>query len=94
TALLGHAYAVSGKTGQARQMLAELQRPDQGYVSSYLVAAIYAGLGEKDQAFKMLEEAYEERDMWLVNIKVDPVFSPLRSDQRFRDLIERTGLVP
>jgi DNA-binding winged helix-turn-helix (wHTH) protein/TolB-like protein/Tfp pilus assembly protein PilF len=94
TSLLGHAYAISGKTGQARQMLAELQRPDQGYVSSYLVAAIYAGLGEKDQAFKMLEEAYEERDMWLVNIKVDPVFSPLRSDQRFRDLIERTGLVP
>ncbi|MGA9771017.1 MAG: winged helix-turn-helix domain-containing protein [Blastocatellia bacterium] len=94
TALLGHAYAISGKTSQARQVLAELQRPDQGNVSSYMVAAIYAGLGEKDQAFKMLEEAYEERDMWLVNIKVDPVFSPLRSDQRFRSLLERTGLVP
>lgn len=92
TALLGHSYAISGKTAQARQMLAELQRPNQGYVSTYLVAAIYAGLGEKDQAFKMLETAFEERDMWLVNIKVDPVFSPLRSDQRFRNLIDRIGL--
>ncbi|HKP84857.1 MAG TPA: winged helix-turn-helix domain-containing protein [Blastocatellia bacterium] len=93
-ALLGHAYAVSGKTAQARQVLAELQRPEQGYVSPYTVAAIYAGLGEKDQAFKLLEKAYEERDMWMVSLKVDPVFSPLRSDRRFRDLLERLNLAP
>jgi DNA-binding winged helix-turn-helix (wHTH) protein/TolB-like protein/Tfp pilus assembly protein PilF len=94
TALLGHAYAVSGKAAQARQVLAELQSPDQGYVSQYTVAAIYAGLGDKDQAFRALEKAYEERDIWLVSLKVDPVFSPLRSDGRFRDLLERLNLAP
>jgi DNA-binding winged helix-turn-helix (wHTH) protein/TolB-like protein len=93
-ALLGHAYAVSGKTAQARQVLTQLQRPGQGYVSPYTVAAIYAGLGEKEQAFMMLEKAYEENDMWLVNLNVDPVLGSLRSDRRFDDLLRRLGLAP
>ena len=64
------------------------------YVSPYTVAAIYAGLGEKDQTFKWLERAYEERDVWLMNLKVDPVFAKLRSDKRFQDLLTRAGLRP
>jgi len=94
-ALLGHAYAVSGKKTEAQQVLGEL-RELQGrrYVSPYTVAAIYAGLGDKDQAFKWLEKAYDERDIWLMNLKVDPVFNKLRSDRRFPDLLARTGLRP
>ncbi len=94
-ALLGHAFAASGQKGEAQRVLNEL-RDLQGrrYVSSYTVAAIYAGLGEKDQAFKWLEKAYEERDIWLMNLKVDPVFSKLRSDKRFPDLLARAGLRP
>jgi DNA-binding winged helix-turn-helix (wHTH) protein/TolB-like protein len=94
-ALLGHAYAASGKKVEAQQVLSELQDlQGRRYVSPYTVAAIYAGLGEKDQAFKWLEKAYEERDIWLMNLKVDPVFSKLRSDRRFPDLLARTGLRP
>src|SRR5882724_10588071 len=100
-ALLGHAYAASGKTADARQVLSDLHdlSESQGaetmrYVSPYTVAAIYTGLGEKDQAFKWLERAYEERDVWLMNLKVDPVFAKLRSDKRFQDLLTRAGLRP
>jgi len=100
-ALLGHAYAVSGKTTEARAVLSDLhdlsEAPDveaRRYVSPYTVAAIYAGLGEKDQAFKWLERAFEERDVWLMNLKVDPVFAKLRSDRRFQDLLTRAGLRP
>jgi DNA-binding winged helix-turn-helix (wHTH) protein/TolB-like protein len=100
-ALLGHAYAVSGKTANARAVLNDLhdlsEAPDvsaRRYVSPYTVAAIYAGLGEKDQAFKWLERANEERDVWLMNLKVDPVFARLRSDKRFQDLLTRAGLRP
>src|SRR5207244_11994949 len=80
-ALLGHAYAVSGRKTEAQQVLGEL-REVQGrrYVSPYTVAAMYAGLGDKDQAFKWLEKAYDERDLWLMKLKVDPVFNKLRSD--------------
>jgi len=94
-ALLGHAYAASGKTAEARQVLSELQEfKGQRYVSPYTVAAIYTALGEKDEAFKWLEKAYDESDVWLMNLKVDPVFSRLRSDKRFPDLLTRAGLKP
>jgi DNA-binding winged helix-turn-helix (wHTH) protein/TolB-like protein/Flp pilus assembly protein TadD len=94
-ALLGHAYAASGKTAEARRVLADLHELEtRRYVSPYTVAAIHTGLGEKDQAFKWLERAYEERDVWLMNLKVDPVFAKLRSDKRFQDLLTRAGLRP
>ena len=94
-ALLGHAYAASGKTAQARQVLTDLHELEtRRYISPYTVAAIYTGLGERDQSFKWLERAYEERDVWLMNLKVDPVFAKLRSDKRFQDLLTRAGLRP
>jgi DNA-binding winged helix-turn-helix (wHTH) protein/TolB-like protein/Tfp pilus assembly protein PilF len=94
-ALLGHAFAASGKTAEARQVLDDLHEMEtRRYVSPYTVAAIYTGLGDKDQAFKWLERAFEERDVWLMNLKVDPVFAKLRSDKRFNDLLTRAGLKP
>lgn len=94
-ALLGHAYAASGKTAEARQVLSDLQQlKDQRYVSPYTVAAIYAGLGDQEQAFKWLETAVEERDIWLMNLKVDPVFAKLRSHREFTDILARIRLRP
>jgi hypothetical protein len=55
-------------------------------------AVIYARLGEKDEAFTLLNRAYEERNMWLMNLKVDPRLENLRSDRRFGDLLRRIGL--
>jgi hypothetical protein len=94
-ALLGHAYAVSGRTAEAKQVLSDLQQlQGQRYVSSYTVAAIHAGLGDQDQAFKWLEAAVEERDIWLMNLKVDPVFAKLRSQRKFTDILARIRLRP
>ena len=94
-ALLGHAYAVAGKKAEAQQVLSDLQQlPPQRYVSPYTVAAIYAGLGDQEQAFKWLDRAVEERDIWLMNLKVDPVFARLRSQRRFTDTLARIRLRP
>ncbi len=94
-ALLGHAYAASGKTAEAKQVLSDLQQvKEQRYVSPYTVAAIHAGLGDQDEAFKWLETAVEERDIWLMNLKVDPVFAKLRSHRKFTDLLARIRLRP
>lgn len=90
--LLGHAYAVSGRRAEAHRILADLDGQKQLYVSPYTIATIYAGLGEKDQAFKWLEKAVEDRDIWLMNLKVDPVMKGLRSDKRFAELLRRIGL--
>lgn len=94
-ALLGHAYAASGKTAEAQQVLNDLEQlQDQRYVSPYTVAAIYAGLGAQEQAFKWLEKAVEERDIWLMNLKVDPVFAKLRPHRQFTDILARIRLRP
>jgi DNA-binding winged helix-turn-helix (wHTH) protein/TolB-like protein/Tfp pilus assembly protein PilF len=94
-ALLGHAYAASGKTAEAKQVLNDLQQlQDQRYVSPYTVAAIYTGLGDQEQAFKWLQKAVEERDIWLMNLKVDPVFAKLRSQRQFTDILARIRLRP
>lgn len=74
---------MSGKSAEAKQVLTDLQQlQDERYVSSYTVVAIYTGLGDDEQAFKWLERAVEERDIWLMNLKVDPVFAKLRSNAK------------
>ncbi|HJP90645.1 MAG TPA: winged helix-turn-helix domain-containing protein [Pyrinomonadaceae bacterium] len=95
-ALLGHAYAAAGRTAEAKQVLNDLQQlqGQQRYVSPYTVAAIYAGLGDQEQAFKWLDKAVEERDIWLMNLKVDPVFAKLRSNRKFADLLAQIRLRP
>jgi TolB-like protein/Flp pilus assembly protein TadD len=90
---LGHAYAVSGRTREARRMLGELrQLASKRYVSPYDMAILHVGLGEKDQAFDWLEKSYAERERWMVTLKVAPALDPLRSDPRFADLVRRVGL--
>jgi hypothetical protein len=52
----------------------------------------YLGLGEYDQAFAWLEQAYKEQSNILQWLKVHPFFDPLRNDPRFRDMLRRTSL--
>jgi TolB-like protein len=90
---LGHVYAVSGKKSEALAVLDELKKLSaQEYVPGPSIALIYAGLGEKDQAFTWLEKGYEERSFQMQWLKVEPRWDNLRSDPRFTDLVRRVGL--
>jgi Tfp pilus assembly protein PilF len=92
TADLGYLDAVSGKETEALKMLQSLlERSKQEYVSPHHVAAIYAGLGQKDLAFEWIEKAYQNREEMVVFLKVDPQWDSLRSDPRFQDLMHRLG---
>ena len=62
------------------------------YFPPYHLALIYVGLGEKDEAFNMLEKAFEERYPWLIHLSVEPRLDPLRSEPRFKALVSRIGL--
>ena len=93
-ASLGYAYALWGKKGEARAVIEELkERSKRRYISPTIIAFIYGGLGEKDEAFAWLEKAYNGRDFILVLLNVDPTFDPLRSDPRFVDLMRRVGKI-
>jgi serine/threonine-protein kinase len=87
---LGHAYAVAGRTGQARRVLAELRTAAaERYVPAYWFALVHAGLGERDQALRYLERAFEERSTILAYLLIDPRLTPLRSEPRFVALARR-----
>ncbi|MEO8436480.1 MAG: winged helix-turn-helix domain-containing protein, partial [Pyrinomonadaceae bacterium] len=89
-AVLGYAQAAAGRKGEALKVLDELKAMSkQKYVSPYDLAVLYTGLGEKDRALEQLSKAYEERAGWIINLKVEPLFDPLRSDPRFAELVRR-----
>jgi tetratricopeptide (TPR) repeat protein len=89
---LGNAYARQGRTAEARAILPKLREYiDKEGVGRYEIAIIYAGLGDKESAFKWLEQAYQARDKGMTYLKIDPCVDPLRSDPRFASLIQRVG---
>jgi tetratricopeptide (TPR) repeat protein len=90
---LGHAYAVSGKRGEAEKILVELKdRLQQRYVAPLDIALIYLGLGARGPAFEWLDKAYEDHSTWLIWITVDPRFDSIRSYSRYQDLLRRIRL--
>jgi tetratricopeptide (TPR) repeat protein len=92
---LGHVYAITGKKSDAQTVIDELkQRSEQEYVAANSIALIYAGLGEKDQAFAWLDKGYEQRAFQMQWIKIEPRWDSIRSDPRFQDLMQRIGLLP
>jgi tetratricopeptide (TPR) repeat protein len=91
-AALGHAYAKANRKDEAIMILDELKGLKHRYVSSYEVAAIYVALGDREQAFQLLERAHKEHCFHLVYLKVWPQFSAITADPRFQDLVQRIGL--
>jgi len=90
---MGNVYARMGRAAEARELISQLQQHvDADGIGRYEIAIVYAGLGDKDQAFSWLEKAFTVRDKGLTYLKIDPCVDPLRSDPRFRDLLRRVGL--
>jgi tetratricopeptide (TPR) repeat protein len=90
---LDRAYRARGATAYWKEILRQVQGgKDPGAGSDLDIAAIYAKLGNKERAFELLERAYVARNMWLMNLKVDPRFDDLRSDRRYESILRRVGL--
>jgi tetratricopeptide (TPR) repeat protein len=89
---LAYTYAVSGKPSEAQRLVNELiEKSTKQYVAPKHIALVYAGLGQKDEMFAWLERAYEDRDISLTFIKVEPRWNEYRADPRFNDLYRRVG---
>jgi TolB-like protein/Tfp pilus assembly protein PilF len=90
---LAHAYALAGRIQEARIILEEMKNDKTGrYMASPMIARIHLGLGEFETALDWLEKGLEERSYWMVFLKKDPVYDPIRSQSRFEALLHLTGL--
>jgi TolB-like protein/Tfp pilus assembly protein PilF len=92
---VAHAYALAGRKDEARGILNDLLEDADGrYLASTMIACVYLGLGEIDEAFEWLNKSLRERSYWNVFLNVDPVYDKIRADLRFQELLEQVGLGP
>jgi len=90
---LNKAYKEAGlKTFWQKWLLLHQDRITNRRVSPTYLSIIYAFLGDKDQAFKWLQTAYDDRSIVLATFRFDSHFDDLRSDPRYKDLFKRFGL--
>ena len=91
--MTGYAWAMAGDPAKARAVVKELKLlSSQRYVPGTSLAALCYAVGEKDEAFTWLEQAYEDRDLRLSQLKVDPKWDAMRSEPRFVAILKRIGL--
>jgi Flp pilus assembly protein TadD len=90
---LGYGYGVMGNRTAALEILKELEeRYAEQKTPAMFPAAVYAGLGDKDQAFAWLEKDFQAHSGALVYITYFPVYDTIRGDPRYADLLHRMGL--
>jgi serine/threonine-protein kinase len=90
--IAGYVHARAGRREAARAAARELQT--RSYVPAEGVAAIYAGLGDKDQAFRWLDSAIASRGVGLLVLGAEPMYDTLRSDPRYARVLRRINLKP
>lgn len=90
---MGFAYGLAGDTGAARRFLRELtDRGRTSYVDPFDRAVVFAGLGNRDSAFRWLEVGREQRSSQLIWLRSEPMLDGLRGDKRFDELVRKVGL--
>jgi TolB-like protein/Flp pilus assembly protein TadD len=90
---LGYCYAITGRRAEALDIAKELEQRYNSHESiGFNVATVYAGLGDKDQAFAWLEKDFQQRSSQLPYITWWPNFDGLRDDPHYTDLVSRMGL--
>jgi tetratricopeptide (TPR) repeat protein len=92
-ALLGYTYAITGRQAEAKECLQQLvSLSDTKYVDPYFITWLYAALGNLPAASSSLNKAFDEHSEWLPWLGVDPLLDNLRTDSRFKGLLEKMRL--
>jgi len=93
-ALRSYLFSQIGQINEARQGLHALEVISrERYIPPYAMALIHAGLDQMDQAMDNLEKAFEQRDVHLVFLPIDPKWDLLRSTARFASILNRCGFL-
>lgn len=91
--LLGYGYARAGRTAEARQILGKVEgRSGTEQVLLVEIALVHVGLGDLERAVDALEEAYRQRQTGVLHLRMNPLYDPLRPEERFRKLMRKAGV--
>jgi tetratricopeptide (TPR) repeat protein len=89
---LAYAFAVTGRTDDARRIIADLTATGRTANMAFHFALAATGLGDLDQAFAWLDRGFDEQGSFMVGAAVDPALAPLRSDPRWSTVLRRMRL--
>ncbi len=90
---VGFIYGKMGRRSEAEKILNELfVSSKKEFVSPILIASMYAGIGDKENAFKWLEQCYQDHSGELIYIRIEPTFDTLHDDPRYTALLKKIGL--
>jgi hypothetical protein len=88
------AIALLTDPAAARRMPDERVRAGEFQNNPYDLADTHAQLGDAARALDLLQQAYDQRQLDLVSMDVDPLMDPIRAEPRFQRLLERLHLRP
>ena len=92
-ALIGYTHARADNRADANRVLGELTSASRhSYVPPYYIALVHNGLSQPNEALDWLERGYEERDVRMVFLGVDPAWDSLRGLPRFNGLLKQMNL--
>ena len=87
---LGQKDAAIAEGKRAVELLPESQDAFDGPDVTVVLAQIYAWTGESDEAFRLLDHLLVvPNGITVPGLKLDPVWDPLRKDQRYQALIDK-----
>ena len=90
---LAYAYARAGNIQMAKSIMDSIEKRSQtDYVSYDVVASVYVALGDKEKAIEYLNRGANDRAGWMVFLKVDPIWDPIRNDAKFIAILKKMGL--
>jgi Tfp pilus assembly protein PilF len=90
---LAYLYAVLGRKTEAYQLIDQLKKLRKTkYIPAIQFASAYAGLGNKDEVFRYLDEAVLNHDIQLAYIKTNVFLKTMHSDPRFNELLRKINL--
>ena len=85
-------YAITNRPALARALLDSLRLATASLGAQ--LAGPYAALGDRSLALDLLEHGVETHDPFVVDYKVNPWLEPLRTEPRFRLLMQRLAFPP
>ncbi len=89
-AYLGYAYGAAGDKAKALATIEEIKKKSvHGYVAPFNLAIVHLGLGDLERAMDLLEQASAADSQWMMYLKIDRIFDPLRSNPRFMALMKK-----
>ena len=89
---MGYALGLAGQREEAETLLNVLREiSERKYVSPYSMLVIHLALGPQERVFELLQQLFNERNEWLVWLKVSPELRTIHNHPRFKELMSLVG---